>query len=95
MTVLRKATIAKFSKKHPEARKPLQRFFDIVRSATWCNFPAVKESFPATDYAASTGTPIFDIGGNKYRLIARVDFAEHVLVIQEVLTHEQYNRRKL
>jgi len=33
-------------------------------------FPAVKETFPATDYAPSTGTLIFDIGGNKYRLIA-------------------------
>jgi mRNA-degrading endonuclease HigB of HigAB toxin-antitoxin module len=37
---------------------------------------AVKRTFPATDYASETQTLIFDIGGNKYRLIAHVDFAE-------------------
>jgi mRNA-degrading endonuclease HigB of HigAB toxin-antitoxin module len=51
-----------------------------------------KQSFPATDYAAATGTLIFDIGGNKYRLIARVDFEEQVLFIQRILTHEEYER---
>ena len=95
MTVAGKATLAKFGKKYPGARKPLQRFLDIAVAANWSHFPAVKDTFPATDYAASTGTLIFDIGGNKYRLIARVDFMEQVLVIQEVLTHEQYNRRQL
>jgi mRNA interferase HigB len=73
----------------------LQRFLDIAVAANWSHFPGVKDTFPATDYAASTGTLIFDIGGNKYRLIARVDFMEQVLVIQEVLTHAQNNRRQL
>jgi mRNA-degrading endonuclease HigB of HigAB toxin-antitoxin module len=39
----------------------------------------VKRSFPAADYAPRTGTLIFDIGGNQYRLVARVDFEEQVL----------------
>lgn len=73
----------------------MQRFLDIAVAANWSHFPGVKDTFPATDYAASTGTLIFDIGGNKYRLIARVDFMEQVLVIQEVLTHAQNNRRQL
>jgi hypothetical protein len=49
----------------------------------------------ATDYAPATGTLIFDIGGNKYRLIARVDFEEQMLFIQTVMTHEKYNRENL
>jgi len=40
----------------------------------------------------ATGTTIFDIGGNKYRLVARVDFAEQLLLIQRILTHEDYSR---
>jgi mRNA interferase HigB len=55
----------------------------------------VKQSFPAVDYASKTGTLIFDIGGNKYRLIALANFAEHELYVQDVLTHEQYNRGDL
>jgi mRNA-degrading endonuclease HigB of HigAB toxin-antitoxin module len=38
---------------------------------------------------------IFDIGGNKYRLIARADFDEGALYIVRVLTHEQYDRENL
>jgi len=87
--VLGEAAIAEFAKKHPASRKPLQRFVTIARTALWPHFPAVKETFPTTDYAPATGTLIFNIGGNKYRLIARVDFEEQLLAIQTVLTHQE------
>ena len=69
-------------------------FLAIANAANWRHFPAVRQSFPAADYAPATGTIIFDIGGNKYRLISSVDFAEQLLFIQSVLTHEEYNREK-
>jgi len=89
------AAIANFAKKHAASRKPLQRFLEVARAAEWPHFPAVKQTFPATDYAPSTGTLIFEIGGNKYRLVARVDFGERVLFIQIVMTHEEYDREEL
>ena len=95
MKVFGEAAIAAFARKHPASRKPLQRFMTIARAALWPHFPAVKETFPATDYAPATGTLIFDIGGNKYRLIARVDFEEQLLVMQTVLTHQEYDREDL
>jgi mRNA interferase HigB len=72
--VFGEAVIAGFAKRRPASRKPLQRFAAIARSALWPHFPAVKETIPATDYAPATGTLVFDIGGNKYRLIARVEY---------------------
>ena len=92
MRVYGEAAVAKFAKKHPASRRPLQRFLDIAREADWPHFPAVKKSFAAADYAPSTGTLIFDVGGNKYRLIARADFEEQMLFIQHVMTHEEYVR---
>jgi len=86
------AVIAGFARTHPASRKSLQRFMTIAQAATWPHFPAVRETFAATDYAPATGTLIFDIGGNKYRLIARVDFEEQLLVIEAVLTHREYDR---
>jgi mRNA interferase HigB len=91
--VLGEAAIAKFAKKHAASRKPLDRFLKIARMAEWKHFPDVKHTFPAVDYASSTGTIIFDVGGNKYRLIARVDFDERLLFVQQVLTHEEYDRK--
>jgi mRNA interferase HigB len=93
--VFGETAIAEFAKQHPASRKPLQRFVAIARAAVWPHFPALKETFPATDYAPATGTLIFNVGGNKYRLIARVDFEEQLLVIQTVLTHREYDREDL
>lgn len=95
MKVFGEAVIAGFARKHPASRKPLQRFVTIARAALWPHFPALKETFSSTDYAPATGTLIFNIGGNKYRLIARVDFEERLLVIQTVLTHREYDREDL
>ena len=89
------AVVGDFAKRHTASRKPLQRFVTIARAAAWPHFPAIKETFPATDYAPVTGTLIFNIGGNKYRLVARVDFEEQLLVIQTVLTHREYDREDL
>ena len=94
MRVFGEAALASFARKHPDARRPLQRFLGIARNADWPQYPAIKQSFPATDYASGSGTLIFDIGGNKYRLIARVDFEEQILYIQSVLTHKEYERRR-
>ena len=82
MTVYGEAAITKFAREHAASRRPLQRFLEVLRAAEWPHFPAVKQTFPATDYLQSTGTMIFNIGGNKYRLAARVDFKEQLLYIE-------------
>ena len=87
--------ITRFTRKYAASRKPLERFLKIAREAEWPHLPALKQTFPATDYAPSTGTLIFNIGGNKYRLIPRVDFEEQLLFIQNVMTHEEYDRETL
>ena len=74
------------------ARRQSRRFLEIARAAEWSHSPALKQTFATADYAPSTGTLIFDVGGNKYRMVARVDFSEQVLFIQSVLTREEYNR---
>jgi mRNA interferase HigB len=93
--VLGEATVARFAKKHADARNPLQRFLAVVHNADWPYLPAVKRTFPATDIGRRSGRLIFDIGGNKYRLIASVDFKEQILVVERVLTHEDYMREAL
>jgi mRNA interferase HigB len=92
MKVYGEAALTAFARKYAASRKPLQRFLAIARLADWPHFPSVKQAFPATGYAPSTGTLIFDIGGNKFRVVARVDFEEQVLYLQSVPTHEGYDR---
>jgi mRNA interferase HigB len=50
----------------------------------------VKQSFNTADFVAPH--VVFDIGGNKYRLIAEMNFARRVLFIRFILTHQDYMR---
>jgi mRNA interferase HigB len=91
MRVPGEAIIVRFARRHAASRTSLQRFLEIARAADWRHFPALKRSFAAADYTSS-GMIIFDISGNKYRIVATVNFQEQILLIERVLTHEEYSR---
>lgn len=93
MRVYGEAVAMRFSKKHPASRKPLRRFTGILKHAEWPHFAALRETFASADYAA--GVVIFNIGGNKYRIVASIDFAGQIVVIDKVMTHEEYDREIL
>lgn len=50
MGVLGETVIANFAKKHPNARKPLQRFLELVRAASWSNTQEVRRTFQDADF---------------------------------------------
>jgi mRNA-degrading endonuclease HigB of HigAB toxin-antitoxin module len=54
--------------------------------------PGCEAVLCAAAYTPRTGVLVFEVGGNKYRLIARVDFEEQLLYIERIMTHEQYAR---
>lgn len=93
MRVLGEAVVARFAHEHPASRRPLQRFLEIARAAGWPHFAALRQSFAAADYIG--GKIIFDIGGNKYRLLATVSFEKQIVLIERVLTHQEYSRENL
>jgi len=85
-------TIEKFTRKHANARKALARFVTLAEQAEWKHFPDVKNTFPATDYVPESGTLIFDVGGNNYRITARVDFDLQTMWVDSVQTHAEYDK---
>jgi mRNA interferase HigB len=95
MKVRGEAEVAAFARKHAASRRALQRFVEVASAADWPHFPAVKQTFGSADYAPFTGTLIFDIGENKYRLVARVDFDQQLLFIERIRTYEEYGRENL
>jgi mRNA interferase HigB len=93
VTVVGEHKVTKFAKKHAASRRSLARFVELAQAAEWKHFTELKETFPAAGYVS--GIVIFDIGGNKYRLTATVNYELQTLLIEEVLTHEQYNEREM
>jgi mRNA interferase HigB len=64
----------------------LARFLKIAHNAEWPHSSALKETFSTADTGKRTGKVIFDIGGNKYRLIAVVNFERQSVLIDQVFT---------
>ena len=94
MTVVGEDKATKFGKKYATARKPLARFLGIAKAATWKHFAEVKNLFgDSVDYVSTSGVTIFDIGGTKYRLVSVINYELQTLLIEELLTHQQYDER--
>jgi mRNA interferase HigB len=79
-----------FSAKHPEARTPLDRWYRLRKRALWTSFAEVRQTFSAADLVAPY--VVFDIAGNRYRLIAEMNFKARVLFIRHIMTHEEYEK---
>jgi mRNA interferase HigB len=93
MVVISKGVLNKYFYKNPWAAGCMLEWYDKVKKADWANFSELKQTFNTTDYAE--GFFIFDVGGNKYRIIARIIFRKRTVFIKFVGTHSDYDRVQL
>jgi len=82
--------LTKGQKSHADARGRLAAWKAEVEGACWRSFKEVKERFPSTDMVGRR--LVFDIGGNKYRLITAIDFEAGIVRIRWFGTHADYNK---
>ena len=80
--------IRAFCEKHRDAVNPLDHWYRVAKWATWANFPEVKRTFNTADFIAPY--VVFDIGGNKYRLVSEIHFKSRLLFIRAIMTHKEY-----
>jgi len=89
MHVITRGALVDFWLKHPEAERPLRAWYQVTRTANWSTFVELRFAYPSAD--ALGGLVVFNIGGNKYRLIAYVDYLYKTVFIRHVLTHAAYD----
>lgn len=92
MQIIAKRALREFWEKHNQAETPLSVWYALVRRADW-NGPAdVKAMFgPTVDFVGDNRL-IFDIGGNKYRLVVHVAYRFRRVLIKFVGTHREYDK---
>ena len=90
MHVISRKALKAFWKHHPDSREPLVRRFQIVEQTNFADFAALRKTFPSADRMGKL--VVFNIAGNKYRLIASVHFNRGKIYIRHVLTHAEYDR---
>jgi mRNA interferase HigB len=92
MQIIAKRTLIQFWTRHPQAERPLRAWYGVVDKAAWTGPADVKAMFgTAVDFVADNRV-VFDIGGNKYRLIVHVAYGYRRVLIKFVGTHAEYDR---
>jgi mRNA interferase HigB len=77
--------------KHPDAESSLRAWKKLVKTQNWNSFAEIKAtSIFARDQVKNF--IIFDIGGNKYRLITYIDYESKMIFIRDFLTHSEYDK---
>ena len=84
--------LREFAALHPDAAQPLQDFRRKVEQGSFGNFADLRAVVPAVDKVGERY--VFNIGGNKVRLVAGVDFAHRRVFIKAVLTHGEYDKER-
>ena len=88
--MITKRAILRFGKKHPDARVPLMNWYRITRRANWRNLTGVRVDFAHADVVGRR--TVFNIHGNAYRLIARLNYQTRRVFVLYILTHTEYNK---
>ena len=84
--------IRSFTAERPDSTAPLDNWYRVASGARWESLSEIRKTFASADWVAPY--VVFNIAGNKYRLIAEVNFPSQTLFIRHILTHTEYDKGK-
>jgi mRNA interferase HigB len=89
MIIISERKIREYVKDNPESETAMLEWIRAVRPADWSNFSELRNTFNHADVFGQC--TIFDVGGNKYRIIGKVEYQRHLVFIKKILTHDEYS----
>ena len=91
MHVISRKILRNFWEKHPDARHPLQTWYADVKHATWTGPADIKSVYQNASFLANNRI-VFNIKGDRYRIIVVVQYRYEAVYIRFVGTHKEYDR---
>lgn len=79
--------------KHPQSKEPLKSWVDETNRSLWSKFIELKNRYPKVR-SLKKDLLLFNIGGNDFRLIVKVDWNLHTVSIRWIGTHAEYDKIK-
>jgi mRNA interferase HigB len=90
--IIGRRKLDEFARRYANARKPLAHWEKAVRAASWKNLAELKGTFGSADLVDCK--TVFNVGGNKFRLIGMVDFEAQTVLVANVMTHAEYSKQR-
>ncbi len=95
MRIIKRSTLARYWQRNPQSETGLLYWHRLAKKARWTCLQDVRATFPHADavsVASGRTVVVFNIAGNRYRLITAVHYNRQMLFALMVLTHAEYDR---
>jgi mRNA interferase HigB len=92
MHVITRKRLNEFAEDHSETRSALAHWYISIKNKTFANFAEIRAVFPSADRVGKL--TVFNIGGNRVRLVAAIHYNRNKVYIRAVLTHAEYDEGK-
>ena len=92
MHIITRKRLNDFAEKHPDAKSALQHWYKQAKGKDFTSFVELRKTFPNADQVGKL--TVFNISGNKFRMIAAIHYNRRKVYIRAVLTHREYDDGK-
>src|SRR5437879_4023412 len=92
MQIVARRTLRKFWELHSQAEGPIRAWSALVSKASWRSPIDVKRQFVNTVDFVADNRIIFDLGGNKYRLVVHASYEFSRVLVKFIGSHADYDR---
>ena len=89
MHIISRKRLLPFAQRYPDAFTPLDNWYRIAKAAKWLHLEQVKQSFPKAE--AVGNFTVFNIKGNHYRLVVRINYPARIVYVRFIGTHAEYD----
>ena len=90
MQVISRKKLREYCKSHADSCEALDDWYKIASKAVWANLVEVQSVYPKAE--AVGNFTVFNIKGNKYRLILSINYEKQMIYIKYILTHAEYDK---
>ncbi|BAU66826.1 hypothetical protein STA3757_42320 [Stanieria sp. NIES-3757] len=92
MHIITRKRLNEFAAKYPETKTALIHWYQIIKQYNFDSFADLRKVLPSADQVGKL--TVFNIGGNKVRLIAAIHYNRNKVYIRAILTHQEYDLSK-
>jgi mRNA interferase HigB len=90
MRIIKRGALEQLWREHPDAKPGLESWYAVMRKADWKTPAELPQVYPNADLVGRR--TVFNVAGNKYRLIARINYQTQRVFVLYILTHAEYDR---
>lgn len=90
MRIIKRGALEHFWRSHPDSQASLEAWYAVVRQARWKTPAEMRQVYPHADIVARR--VVFNIAGNSYRLIARVNYRRQCVFVLYLMSHAEYDK---